>query len=54
VCLATVVSMLIDIETPAAHPRLGHCCIPRVINDRRIPFVEVGLLMRFDVNEIAR
>jgi excisionase family DNA binding protein len=45
---------LVDIDTVAHHLGVSIRHIRRLIDERRIPFVKVGKLVRFDVDEIAR
>lgn len=44
---------LVDIHTVAGHLGVSVRHIRRLIDERRIPFVKVGRLVRFDVDVIA-
>lgn len=45
---------LLDIDQLAGHLGTSHRHIRRLIAERRIPYVKVGRLVRFDPNEIAQ
>ena len=44
---------LLDIEGLAKHLGVTHRHIRRLIAERRIPYVKVGRLIRFDADEIT-
>lgn len=45
---------LVDIPTLAKHLGVTERHIRRLVAERRIPFIKVGYLVRFDCNEIRR
>lgn len=52
-CPSTDLPTLVDIHTVAGHLGVSVRHIRRLIDERRIPFVKVGRLVRFDVDVIA-
>lgn len=50
---STGLPTLVDIDTVAGHLGVSVRHIRRLIDERRIPFVKVGRLVRFDVDVIA-